>query len=66
MNGYREEDRAAILEEMRDVLASEGDVHIPRDEEWRDRVLNAWAAIGGDRSELSAVLTEADALGGDR
>ncbi len=65
MNGYREEDLAAILEEMRDVLASQKQVHVPKDEEWRDRVLNTWAAMGGDRSELSAVLAEADTVGAD-
>ncbi len=64
MNGYTDEDFAAMLQEMRDIIAGEEDIYIPTDEEWRERVMNSWAAIGGDRRALSDVLSEADALRG--
>ena len=66
MNGYTEEDHDAILQEMQDVIDAEGTVYIPEDEAWREMVLGAWEAIGGDRFDLLKLLAEADRLREER
>jgi arylsulfatase A-like enzyme len=56
----RKEDLDAILDEMRDVTATRPDIHLPRDPAWREQVLIAWQAIGGEREALQALFDDLD------
>jgi len=60
MNGHTDRDHQAILQEMRDILKTEGEVLIPSDETWREMVLESWHEIGGRREDLLAIFREAD------
>jgi arylsulfatase len=63
MNGTTDEDRAAILREMTDVIEAEERPHIPVDAVWREMVLASWAAIGGQRADMLDVFGKADRKG---
>jgi hypothetical protein len=60
MNGYTDKDHQAILQEMRDILKTEGQVLIPADETWREMVLESWDQIGGRRADMMAFFRQAD------
>jgi hypothetical protein len=60
MNGYTDEDRAAILREMAEVIEGEEKIFIPADETWREMVLESWDRIGGRRGDMLALFRQAD------
>ncbi len=60
MSGDSEADHAAILQEMRDVLATHGTVYIPTRADWRALVLDSWRQIGGTPEALMALFDEID------
>jgi hypothetical protein len=45
---------------MRDVAATRPDIHLPQDPAWREQVLTAWQALGGDRDALQALFDTID------
>jgi hypothetical protein len=64
MNGHTDDDRKAILDQMRKIIEDEGHVFLPADPDWRELVYGNWAGLGGNRAELKAIFDEADATMG--
>ena len=61
MYGYSEADYAAILQEIRDVLATNENVYVPTSPDWRQGVMETWQDIGGAPEALLTVFEEIDA-----
>jgi hypothetical protein len=60
MVGYSAEDRAAILDEMRDSLKEET-AYICLEPEWRADAIATWEGLGGNGEELQAIFDAVDA-----
>ncbi len=60
MCGYSETEYTAILQEIRDVLATDESVYVPTNPDWRQGVMETWQSIGGAPEDLLTLFKEID------
>ena len=60
MCGYSATEYAAILQEIRDVLATNDTIYVPTSPDWRRMAMGTWQSIGGTPEELLTIFKEID------